>query len=122
MSSLPRTPAESWLAMAIGASLWGTANQTFDRNGALRKRPIVGTRTNYIGWTKKSPLFPKIGASGISVRNWQDAIIVNQVGKRFYNEMEDGYPSGTYHGFLNPYIPGDWRNAIEDQVHADELP
>ena len=97
--------------MAIGASLWGTANQTFDRNGALRKRSIVGTRTNYIAWTKNSPIFPKVGATGINVRNWQDAIIVNQVGKRFYNEMEDGYPSGTTQGFLNPYIPGDWRNA-----------
>jgi hypothetical protein len=25
--------------------------------------------------------------------------------------MEDGYPRGTCYGFLNPYIPGDWRNA-----------
>jgi hypothetical protein len=107
----PQDASGELAAMAIGASLWGTANQTFDRNGALRKRPIIGTRTNYIGWKKESPLFPKVGATGLSVRNWQDAIIVNQVGKRFYNEMEDGYPSGTYHGFLNPYIPGDWRNA-----------
>ena len=107
----PQDASGELAAMAIGASLWGTANQTFDRNGALRKRPIIGTRTNYIAWTPKSPLFPKIGATGLAVRNWQDAIIVNQVGKRFYNEMEDGYPSGTFHGFLNPYIPGDWRNA-----------
>lgn len=107
----PQDASGELAAMAIGATLWGTANQTFDRNGALRKRPIVGTRTNYVGWTKNSPIFPKVRATGIRVRNWQDAIIVNQVGKRFYNEMEDGYPSGTFHGFLNPYIPGDWRNA-----------
>ncbi len=107
----PQDASGELAAMAIGASLWGTANQTFDRNGSLRKRPIIGTRTNYIGWRKESPLFPKIGATGINVRNWQDAIIVNQVGKRFYNEMEDGYPRGTSYGFLNPYIPGDWRNA-----------
>ena len=107
----PQDASGELAAMAIGASLWGTANQTFDRNGALRKRPIIGTRTNYIAWTPKSPLFPKVGATGLAVRNWQDAIIVNQVGKRFYNEMEDGYPSGTFHGFLKPYIPGDWRNA-----------
>jgi len=44
------------------------------------------------------------------MRTWQDAIIVNQVGKRFYNEMEDGYPNGTTEGFLKPYIHGDWRN------------
>jgi hypothetical protein len=31
--------------------------------------------------------------------------------KRFYNELEDGYPRGTHEGFLKPYVPGDWRNA-----------
>ena len=97
--------------MMIGASLWGTANQTFDRSGTLRKRPIVGTPTNYIPWTPDSPLFPKIRATGLAVRNWQNAIIVNQMGKRFYNETEGGYPTGTVQGFLDPYVPGDWRNA-----------
>jgi hypothetical protein len=107
----PQDASGELAAMAIGASLWGTANQTLDRNGALRKRPIVGTRTNYIGWTPKSPLFPRIKATGLTLRTWQDAIIVNQVGKRFYNEMEDGYPNGTTEGFLKPYVHGDWRNA-----------
>ncbi|HET7838810.1 MAG TPA: FAD-binding protein, partial [Rectinemataceae bacterium] len=107
----PQDASGELAAMAIGASLWGTANQTLERNGSLRKRPIVGTRTNYIEWTPKSPLFPKVKAQGLNVRNWQDAIIVNQVGKRFYNEMEDGYPNGTVQGSLNPYKPADWRNA-----------
>ena len=107
----PQDASGELAAMAIGASLWGTANQTFDRNGTLRKRPIIGTPTNYIEWKKESPVFPKVGASGLTVRNWQDAIIVNQVGRRFYNEMQDGYPSGTFHGFLDPYLQGDWRNA-----------
>jgi succinate dehydrogenase/fumarate reductase flavoprotein subunit len=107
----PQDASGELAAMAIGASLWGTANQTFDRNGALRKRPIVGTPTNYVEWKKESPIFPKVGASGLAIRNWQNAIIVNQVGKRFYNEMHDGYPSGTFHGFLDPYLHGDWRNA-----------
>ena len=107
----PQDASGELAAMAIGATLWGTANQTFDRNGSLRKRPIVGTRTNYVGWTKTSPLFPKVRATGLNVRTWQDAIIVNQVGKRFYNEMEDGYPNGTTEGFLKPYVQGDWRNA-----------
>ena len=31
-------------AMAIGASLWGTANQTFERNGAIRKRGVIGAQ------------------------------------------------------------------------------
>ncbi len=107
----PQDASGELAAMAIGATLWGTANQTLDRNGALRKRPIIGTRTNYVGWKKESPIFPKVKATGLNVRNWQDAIIVNQVGKRFYNEMEDGYPNGTTEGFLKPYVHGDWRNA-----------
>ena len=107
----PQDASGEMAAMAIGASLWGTANQTFDRNGTLRKRPIVGTPTNYIAWTPDSPIFPKIKATGLPVRDWQNAIIVNQVGRRFYNEMDNGYPRGTVHGFLDPYVPADWRNA-----------
>lgn len=107
----PQDASGEMAAMRIGASLWGTANQTFDRNGTLRKRPIVGTPTNYIAWTPASPIFSKIKATGLAVRNWQNAIIVNQVGKRFYDEMENGYPTGTVQGFLDPYVPGDWRNA-----------
>lgn len=107
----PQDASGELAALALGATLWGTANQTFDRNGSLRKRPIIGTRTNYVGWTPKSPIFPKVKATGLNIRTWQDAIIVNQAGKRFYNEMEDGYPNGTTEGFLKPYIQGDWRNA-----------
>ncbi|QQO09997.1 FAD-dependent oxidoreductase [Breznakiella homolactica] len=112
----PQDASGELAAMAIGASLWGTTNQTMDRNGYLRKRPIIGTRTNYIGWTADSPLFPKIKYTGLRVRTWQDAIIVNQAGKRFYNEMQDGYPNGTHEGFYNKfggYVRGDWRNATK---------
>lgn len=39
---------------------------------------------------------------------------MNQVGKRFYNEMENGYPNGTHESFYKdgkPYVHGDWRNT-----------
>lgn len=107
----PQDGSGELAAMAIGATLWGNANQAMDRNGSLRKRPIIGTRTNYVGWTKDSPIFPKVKATGLNVRSWQDAIIVNQMGKRFYNEMEDGYPNGTTEGFIKNYVQGNWRNA-----------
>jgi succinate dehydrogenase/fumarate reductase flavoprotein subunit len=54
-----------------------------------------------------------VGAVGLNVRDWQNVIIVNQVGKRFYNEMEDGYPYGTHEGSLKPYVHGDWRNPAK---------
>ena len=110
----PQDASGEMAAMSVGATLWGTANQTFDRNGALRKRPIIGTPTNYIAWTPESPIFPKIRATGLVVESWQNAIIVNQVGKRFYNELENGYPTGTVEGSLDPYVPGDWRNATKN--------
>jgi len=114
----PQDGSGEMAAMAIGASLSGTANHTMDRNGYLRKRSVIGTLTNYINWTPNSPLFPKIKFTGVNMRSWQNAIIVNQAGKRFYNEMEDGYPNGTHENFFkNPdfvselgYVHGDWRN------------
>jgi hypothetical protein len=96
--------------MAIGASLWGTANQTFERNGALRKRPMIGAQHIYPEWTPQSPVFPLVRATGVRVTDWQDLILVNQVGKRFYDETAEGWPYGTHHGFLEPYVQGDWRN------------
>jgi hypothetical protein len=98
-------------AMAIGASLWGTANQTFERNGALRKRPVIGAQHIYPEWTPASPVFPLVRATGLHVEDWQDLILVNQVGRRFYDETAEGWPYGTHHGFLDPYVQGDWRNA-----------
>lgn len=106
----PQDASGELASMAVGASLWGTANQTMDRDGYLRRRPIIGTKYVYVAWTPDSPIFPLCGATGVRVRDWQDVIIVNQVGKRFYNEFEDGYPAGSGAGFLDPYVPGDWRN------------
>lgn len=110
----PQDGSGELAAIAVGASLWGTANQSMDRNGSLRKRPVIGVRTNYIRWTPQSPIFPKIRYTGLYLKNWQNAIIVNQVEKRFYNEMENGYPNGTHEGFYKdgkPYVHGDWRNT-----------
>src|SRR4030095_1413320 len=44
-------------ALAIGATLWGTANQTLERNGAIRKRDLIGAQYLYVGWTPDSPVF-----------------------------------------------------------------
>jgi succinate dehydrogenase/fumarate reductase flavoprotein subunit len=36
-------------------------------------------------------MFDRARASGLTILDWQDAILVNQTGKRFYNELESGY-------------------------------
>jgi FAD binding domain-containing protein len=98
-------------AMSIGASLWGTANQTLERNGAIRKRDLIGAQYLYVGWTPDSPIFPLARASGLRVKDWQTFILVNQVGKRFYDETSDGWPYGTHFGDIHGYKQGDWRNT-----------
>jgi len=106
----PQDASGEIAAMAIGASLWGTANQSFERNGYLRKRNLIGSQHTYIAWKPESIMFPLIRATGLSIDDWQNVILVNQVGKRFYNELAGNWPNGTTHGFLDPYIQGDWRN------------
>lgn len=90
---------------------------TGGNSGNVEFRRIFDPRTNYIRWTAKSPLFPKIGFTGLNMRDWQDAIIVNQTGRRFYNELENGYPNGSHEGFFKdgkPYVYGDCRNATRN--------
>lgn len=113
----PQDGSGEMAAMAVGASLWGTANQAHERNGYIRKRNLVGAEFLYVAWTPDSPIFPLARATGLRIRDWQNVICVNQVGKRFYNEFESGYPNGTQEGWLDPYIPGDWRNARKIQYN-----
>ncbi len=107
----PQDGSGEMAAMAVGASLWGTANQALERNGYIRKRNLVGAEYLYVAWTPDSPIFPLARATGLRITDWQNVICVNQVGKRFYNEFESGWPNGTSEGSLDPYIPGDWRNG-----------
>ena len=107
----PQDASGELASMAIGASLWGTANQTFERNGFVRKRNLIGAQYLYVTWTPDSPIFPLARATGLRLRDWQNVICVNQVGKRFYNELVGNWPGGSVHKFLDPYHPRDWRNA-----------
>jgi urocanate reductase len=80
-------------ALAIGASLWGTANQTNEGGAAITKTPHIGCRYGYrnLKWRPDSPMFEQARASGLTVMDWQDIILVNQLGQRFWNEEEDSY-------------------------------
>src|SRR6266567_4441048 len=81
------------LAMAIGAALWATSNQSNEGGRAVTKTAHIGCRYGYqnLKWDPKSPLFPQAGASGLTVRSFEDLILVNQVGERFWNELDDSY-------------------------------
>lgn len=81
------------LAMAVGAALWGTANQQNEGGRAVMKTRHIGCRYGYVNlkWLPGSPIFAQAGASGLTVGTWQDVILVNQRGLRFWNEMDESY-------------------------------
>jgi succinate dehydrogenase/fumarate reductase flavoprotein subunit len=98
-------------AMAVGASLWGLANQTLENGATMRTQRALATKYNYTTWKLESPIFPLVRAAGFNVKDWQDLILVNQVGKRFYDETKGDVPHGNHGGQVTPYTPRDYRNA-----------
>ncbi len=80
-------------AMAVGAALWGTANQTAEAGIAISKTRHIGCRWGYSSliWQPDSRIFNLARASGLTIGNWQDVILVNQHGRRFWNEQDARY-------------------------------
>lgn len=72
--------------MAIGASLGSTSNARNESKLSLQKTAFIGCRYGYAQWNPKSPTFSKAGAAGLNVDDYQDLILVNLVGERFYDE------------------------------------
>jgi hypothetical protein len=97
-------------AMAVGASLWGLVNQTLENGATMRSQRTIGQQHNYVAWKLESPIFPLVRATGLSVKDWQDLILVNQVGKRFYDETKGDPPHGNMGHQVDPYAPNDYRN------------
>jgi succinate dehydrogenase/fumarate reductase flavoprotein subunit len=99
-------------AMAIGASLWGFYNQTGEFGSNVTKPGSIGCQYNYrhLQWMPGSPVFDRARATGLRVANWQNLILVNMLGKRFYDETGAQYIANNYNS-LDPYIQGSWLNA-----------
>jgi len=99
-------------AMAIGASLWGLANQTGEYGHSISKPGFIGCRYGYraLHWQPGSPMFAKAGASGLRVTDWQNLITVNMLGRRFYDETAPQF-SWNNHNQLKDYEHGHPRNA-----------
>lgn len=99
-------------AMTIGASLWGTANQTGEFGFHLTKPGRIGCQYGYTNlvWEPTSEWFPLARAVGLAIRDYQDLIHVNQAGKRFYNEAGDQFTANNWNSITN-YIPNSYLNA-----------
>ena len=80
-------------AMAVGASLWGTANQTVEEGIAISKTRHIGCQWGYnsLIWQPDARIFDLARASGLTVADWHDVILVNQTGRRFWNEVDARY-------------------------------
>jgi urocanate reductase len=78
------------LAMAIGAGLLTSAIQGA-AGPVITKTLHIGCRYGYrnLKWEPGSPMFELAGASGLTVADFQDLILVNQAGQRFWNELDD---------------------------------
>ena len=99
-------------AMAIGASLWGFYNQTGEFGFNLTKPGAIGCQYGYqnLRWMPGSSVFDRARAIGLRVQDWQDAIMVNILGERFYDETGLGFTTNNYNA-INPYTQGSWLNA-----------
>ena len=99
-------------AMPIGASLWGFYNQIGEFGSNVTKPGSIGCQYNYrhLQWMPGSPVFDRARATGLRVADWQDVILVNMLGKRFYDETGGQYIANNYNS-LHPYVQGSYLNA-----------
>lgn len=111
-------------AMAIGGSLWGLYNQTGEFGLVLAKPFTIGNQYNYrVKWMPGSKVFHRARASGLTVSDWQNAITVNMIGQRFFDETDGNFTANSfnqikdyqYGSYLNAkniaYRPTNWVNA-----------
>jgi len=99
-------------AMAIGAALWGLFNYTGEFGSGITKPGAIGCQYGYVNvrWHPGSDVFDKARAVGLPVKDWQDVILVNMLGRRFYDETAGHFNFNTYQS-TNPYEPYSYLNA-----------
>jgi succinate dehydrogenase/fumarate reductase flavoprotein subunit len=99
-------------AMAVGATLWGLYNQTSEVGLTLTKAGMIGCQYGYrnLQWMPASRVFARARASGLRVTNWQNLILVNMLGRRFYDETGEQFTGNNYNS-IDPYVQGSYLNA-----------
>ncbi len=99
-------------AMDIGAALWGAFNYTGEFGSGITKPGAIGCQYGYVNvrWYPGSEVFDKARASGLAVKDWQNVILVNLLGKRFYDETAGHYTYSSYKS-LDPYEPYSYLNV-----------
>jgi succinate dehydrogenase/fumarate reductase flavoprotein subunit len=108
--------------MAIGASLWGLNIQAAESGSGLTKAGKIGCQYGYVNltWFPGSRVFDKAGASGLRVTDWQNVIMVNMIGKRFYDETGADFPGNQYNQIKN-YVPHSYLNSRNIKWAPDDF-
>src|SRR5215468_4610067 len=93
-----RTPAANLPPWNIGAALWGLFNYTGEFGSGITKPGAIGCQYGYVNvrWRPGSAAFVKARAIGLSVKDWQNVILVNMLGRRFYDETSGHFGYNTY--------------------------
>ena len=109
-------------AMSIGASLWGAFNQTGEFGQNVTKAGWIGCQYGYVNlsWQPDSPIFSRARASGLFVKDYQDAILVNIAGLRFYDETQGQFPANNYNS-IKSYIPRSYLNAANIKYESSNF-
>ncbi|MGE0630296.1 MAG: FAD-dependent oxidoreductase [Hyphomicrobiaceae bacterium] len=99
-------------AMEVGAALWGLYNQSGEFGAPVTKPGRIGTQYGYVNlhWQPGSKVFHKARATGLRVSDWQNVILVNMLGKRFYDETGRQFTANNYN-VIKPYVHGHYLNA-----------
>src|SRR6202167_1978323 len=99
-------------AMAVGASLWGLFNYTGEFGSGITKPGAIGCQYGYVNvrWHPGSEVFGKARAIGLAVADWQHVILLNMLGRRFYDETRGHFNYNTYQS-TTPYEPNSYLNA-----------
>jgi hypothetical protein len=63
-----------------------------------------------VRWHPGSEVFDKARAIGLQVKDWQNVILVNMLGRRFYDETAGHFGYNTYQS-TDPYHPHSYLNA-----------
>src|SRR6202000_3039982 len=74
-------------AMAGRGALWGLFNYTGEFGSGITKPGAIGCQYGYVNvrWHPGSEVFDKARAIGLAVKDWQDVILVNMLGRGFYD-------------------------------------
>jgi succinate dehydrogenase/fumarate reductase flavoprotein subunit len=109
-------------AMAIGASLWGLTNFAGEYGTGVTKPGSIGCQFGYanLRWFLGSTVFNEARAIGLKVTDWQNAILVNMLGQRFYDETGRQFTPNIFGSFA-PYEPGSYRNAETVQYNPSNF-